>query len=197
MELIIAIILAFILIIKCCSSKSADKEATKKYNEVRATNNSWCARVTDWTLEQQLESFIQMPENRDKVLQEVNEVYEGIYANKPFGELLPREQWCKAKPGWTPAYHEEVQKELCKLNPTNALRIMMAKRGKILDYDADCSTMYSPNYCITGGISADSPLTAYVLIWCADELNRHGINEKFVVPSIGRYGAGGLHWEIQ
>lgn len=63
-------------------------------------------------------------------------------------------------------------------------------------YDADCSTMYSPNR-ITGGISADSPLTAYVLIWCADELNRHGFKEKFVVPSIGKYGAGGLHWEAQ
>ena len=196
MELIIAIILAFILIIKCCSSKSADKEAIKKYNEVRASNNSWRTRVTDRALEQQLRSFIRAPENRDKVLQEVNEVYEGIYANKPFGELLPREQWCKAKPGWTPAYHEEVQKELCKLNPTNALRIMMAKHGRVVGYDADCSTMYSPNR-ITGGISADSPLTAYVLIWCANELNKHGVSEKFVVPFIGRYGAGGLHWETQ
>lgn len=196
MELIIAIILALILIAKCCSSKSADKEANKKYSEVRTSNNSWRTRVTDRALEQQLKSFIQAPENRDKVLQEVNEVYENIYASKPFGELLPREQWCKAKPGWTPAYHEEIQKEACKLNPTNALRIMMAKRGKILDYDADCSTMYSPNR-IAGGIWADSSLTAYVLIWCADELNRHGVNEKFVVPSIGKYGAGGLHWEAQ
>lgn len=196
MELIIAIILALILIAKCCSSKSADKEANKKYGEVRTSNNSWRTRVTDRALEQQLKSFIQTPENRDKVLLEVNEVYEGIYASKPFGELLPKEQWCKAMPGWTPAYHEETQKEACKLNPTNALRIMMAKHGKVVSYDADCSTMYSPNR-ITGGISADSPLTAYVLIWCADELNRHGVNEKFVVPSIGKYGAGGLHWETQ
>lgn len=196
MELIIAIILALILIVKCCSSKSAGKEADRKCNEERISNNSWRARVTDRALEQQLKSFIWAPENRDKVLQEVNEVYEGIYASKPFDELLPKEQWCKAKPGWTPAYHEEIQKEACKLNPTNALRIMMAKHGKIVSYDADCSTMYSPNR-ITGGISADSPLTAYVLVWCANELNRHGVNEKFVVPSIGKYGAGGLHWETQ
>ena len=80
-------------------------------------------------------------------------------------------------------------------NEENALRILMAKRGKILDYDADKSVAYCPGV-ITSGISADTPLTAYVLIWCAGELEKHGVQNRFVVPSIGTYGAGNIHWEL-
>ena len=74
-------------------------------------------------------------------------------------------------------------------------RIMMAKRGKILDYDADRSASYSPSV-ISSGISADSPLTAYVLIWCAKAIKEHGVPNEFIVPSIGKYGAGNIHWEL-
>lgn len=74
-------------------------------------------------------------------------------------------------------------------------RIMMAKHGKILDYDADRSASYSPSV-MSSGISADSPLTVYVLIWCAKAVEEHGVPNKFVVPSIGKYGAGNIHWEL-
>ena len=120
---------------------------------------------------------------------------EASLKDKDFSDLFPKDRWCRRKDDWTLEYHEQVQRELCKMNTENALRIMMAKRGKILDYDADRSSSYSQNV-MSSGISADSPLTAYVLIWCAKELEKQGIGNRFVVPSIGKYGAGGLHWEL-
>lgn len=151
--------------------------------------------VTDRSLEQRLKNFIQSQENKEQVSKEVAPVYESIFSGKQLSELFPKERWCKPKAGWSPEYHEQVQKEMCMKNSENALRIMMAKRGKILDYDADRSASYSPSV-MSSGISADSPLTAYVLIWCAKAVEEHGVPNKFVVPSIGKYGAGNIHWEL-
>lgn len=167
------------------------KDSMKKQRKI----SEWKARVTDRNLERQLKAFIQNPENKETVSMTVSPVYDSIWRDKDFSDLFPKDRWCRRKDDWTLEYHEQVQRELCKMNTENALRIMMAKRGKILDYDADRSSSYSQNV-MASGISADSPLTAYVLIWCAKELEKQGIGNRFVVPSIGKYGAGGLHWEL-
>ena len=195
MELVIAVILGVILLIKFGSDKSAVKNTRDEYDKKQERISEWKSVVTDRSLEQRLKNFIQNPENEEQVSKEVAPVYESIFSGKQLRELFPKERWCKAKAEWTPEFHEQVQREMCMKNSENALRIMMAKRGKILDYDADRSASYIPSV-ISSGISADSPLTAYVLIWCAKELERQGIGNRFVVPSIGKYGAGGLHWEL-
>lgn len=195
MELVIAVILGVILLIKFGSDKNAVRNTRKAYDKKQQVISEWKSVVTDRSLEQRLKSFIHNPDNKEQVSEEVAPVYEGIFAGKQLCELFPKERWCKTKAGWTPEYHEQVQREVCMKNSENALRIMMAKRGKILDYDADRSASYSPSV-ISSGISADSPLTAYVLIWCAKAIKEHGVPNEFIVPSIGKYGAGNIHWEL-
>ena len=195
MELVIAVILGVILLIKFGSDKSAVKNTRDEYDKKQQKISEWKSVVTDRSLEQRLKNFIQSQENKEQVSKEVAPVYESIFSGKQLSELFPKERWCKLKVGWSPEYHEQVQKEMCMKNSENALRIMMAKRGKILDYDADRSASYSPSV-MSSGISADSPLTAYVLIWCAKAVEEHGVPNKFVVPSIGKYGAGNIHWEL-
>lgn len=195
MELVIAVILGVILLIKFGSDKSAVKNTRDEYDKKQQKISEWKSVVTDRSLEQRLKNFIQSQENKEQVSKEVAPVYESIFSGKQLSELFPKECWCKPKVGWSPEYHEQVQKEMCMKNSENALRIMMAKRGKILDYDADRSASYSPSV-MSSGISADSPLTAYVLIWCAKAVEEHGVPNKFVVPSIGKYGAGNIHWEL-
>lgn len=195
MELVIAVILGVILLIKFGSDKSAVKNTRDEYDKKQQKISEWKSVVTDRSLEQRLKNFIQSPENKEQVSKEVAPVYESIFSGKQLSELFPKGRWCKPKAGWSPEYHEQVQKEMCMKNSENALRIMLAKRGKILDYDADRSASYSPSV-MSSGISADSPLTAYVLIWCAKAVEEHGVPNKFVVPSIGEYGAGNIHWEL-
>ena len=180
MELVIAVILGVILLIKFGSDKSAVKNTRDEYDKKQQKISEWKSVVTDCSLEQRLKNYIQNPENKEQVSKEVAPVYESIFSGKQLSELFPKERWCKPKAGWSPEYHEQVQKEMCMKNSENALRIMMAKRGKILDYDADRSASYSPSV-MSSGISADSPLTAYVLIWCAKAVEEHGVPNKFEI----------------
>ena len=145
MELVIAVILGVILLIKFGSDKNAVRITRKAYDKKQQVISEWKSVVTDRSLEQRLKSFIHNPDNKEQVSEEVAPVYEGIFAGKQLCELFPKERWCKPKAGWTPEYYEQVQREVCMKNSENALRIMMAKRGKILDYDADRSASYSPS----------------------------------------------------
>lgn len=188
MDLIIALVLGMILFTRVMSDKTATKNAKDRFEEEQKKISEWKSLVTDFQLEQRLDRLIKDGNNKAEVRAEILPVYESIFKDKRFIDLYPKEYWCKAKAGWSPEFHEEVQKEICINNSRNALRIMMAKRGKILKFDADSSTIE--------WLSAESPLTAYILIWCAEEVQRHGAPNKFVVPSIGRYGGGGMHWDV-
>ncbi len=195
MELVIAVILSVVLLIKLGSDKAAARNIRNEYEKKQRQISEWKSVVTDRDLERRLKDFIQNPENEKQVSEEVAPVYESIFDGSPLCDLLPREYWCSPKAGWTPEYHESVQREVCIKNEENALRIMMARRGKILDYDADRSASYSPGV-ISSGISAESPLTAYVLKWCAEAIAASGVPNKFIIPSINKYGAGNIHWEL-
>ena len=167
MELVIAVILVIILFVKINSDKEAKRSACERFDEKQRKISEWKARVTDRNLERQLKAFIQNPENKETVSMTVSPVYDSIWRDKDFSDLFPKDRWCRRKDDWTLEYHEQVQRD-----------------------DADRSSSYSQNV-MSSGISADSPLTAYVLIWCAKELEKQGIGNRFVVPSIGKYGAGG------
>ena len=167
------------------------KEADKCRTDARARKDKWCSMVTDRALEEELRLFISRPENQDAVLEQVSEVYDKILDGRRIDELYPRWMWCKKKKDWSHGFHEKVQETVCKLDSTNALRIMMAKQGKFPSLDA-----------ITGSARQFSPntkLEAQVLMWCADELKRHGVKEEFYVPNvlIG-FGQGGeyMGWII-
>ena len=161
------------------------KEADNRRTEVKTRRDQWCSMVTDRALEEELRLFISRPENQDAVLAHVSEVYNKIFENNRIDELIPRWMWCEKKTNWSNEYHEEVQEFICRLNPTNALRIMMAKRGRLPAMDA-----------ITGSsmqLSFNTKLDAEVFAWCAEELRRNGLKEQFVIPNCYSHKIG---WDI-
>lgn len=164
------------------------KEANKRRTEVKARRDKWCSMVTDRVLEEELRQFISRPENRDAVLEQVSEVYDGILGGKCIDEFYPRELWCKKKKDWSHEFHEEVQTIVCKHDSRNALRIMLAKRGRLTGMDAVSG--------VSKGICASSKLEAAVIEWCAKELERHGLKEKFSAPVSELYGTRGMGWEV-
>ena len=171
---------------KLLNEHISHREADKRSADARARRDKWCSMVIDRVLEEELRLFISRPENRDAVLEQVSEVYDQILDGARIDELYPRWMWCKKKKDWSHEFHEEVQKTVCKLDPTNALRIMMARQGKFPSLDAitGAARQFSPN----------TKLEAQVLIWCADELKRHGVEGEFYVPNVlVGFGEGGEH----
>ena len=64
MELVIAVILGVILLIKFGSDKSAVKNTRDEYDKKQQKISEWKSVVTDRSLEQRLKNYIQNPENR-------------------------------------------------------------------------------------------------------------------------------------
>lgn len=80
MELVIAVILGVILLIKFGSDKNAVRNTRKAYDKKQQVISEWKSVVTDRSLEQRLKSFIHNPDNKAQVSEEVAPVYEGIFA---------------------------------------------------------------------------------------------------------------------
>lgn len=191
MVLVLFVILGAYLLIQICADNASYNKAQKQISDSRDRKERWCSTIIDRNLETELRLFINRPENRDAVLKQVSDVYDKILEGKRIDELYPRWMWCKKKKNWSDKYHEEMQELVCRLDSNNALRIMMAKRGKFPSLDA-----------ITGSakqFNPDTKLEAQVLIWCADELKHHGVKEEFYVPNVlAGFGEGGdyMGWII-
>ena len=71
MELVIAVILGVILLIKFGSDKSAVKNTRDEYDKKQQKISEWKSVVTDRSLEQRLKNFIQSQENKEQVSKEV------------------------------------------------------------------------------------------------------------------------------
>lgn len=188
MVLVLFVILGTYLLIRICADNASLSQAQKRISDSSARKEKWCSAIEDEELENELRLFISRPENRDAVLEQVSEVYDKILDGKRIDEFYPRDLWCKKKKGWSYEFHEEVQTLICKLNSENSLRIMMAKRGHLTRRDA-VSGSYK-------GLWPCTRLEAEVIAWCAEELERHGLKEKFSMPTPGLYGAREVGWEV-
>lgn len=194
MELLLFLIIGGYFLLRCCAENAGSRIDDRNRRIKKAERDRWIDSVTNKEVEQELELFISRPENRDKVLEEVAEVYDGILAGKRLDEVYPREFWCKCKKGWSWQFHERVQELICRRKDWNALRILMAKRGYLIGLDAISGAFKN--------FSASSRLEYEVIIWCANELKKHGVKEKFVAPECGLYGVcqygteSNFGWEI-
>lgn len=207
MDLIIAVVLGAILFGKCASDRTKGNRRRKEVETKAQIVSAWKTKVRDLNLEYQLREFISRPENKEKVLEEVSEVYDKIFANgRPLSELWPTKYWIKRNRKWTAEDYERLDRGVCYMFSPNALRIMMARRGKICDLDItrssykamDSKEEYFPNgqpRIKSAGIFGDIPVDAYVLMWCADELKKHGVNGTFKI-NVGPYGYGNGYWDL-
>lgn len=166
----------------------------------RQVIDRWTSKVEDLYLEAKLQTMIEDPVVRykgGKAREEVDEVYDEIFAKGiPFEMLMPRDLWSKQQRGQTALQREEYDKDVCRMCRQNALRIMMARRGKICQYDAEQSVLRYISKRQYSGIESHRQIDAHVLMWCAEELKKHGVNEPFLIDSIGPYGCSGMRWEL-
>ena len=194
MELILAIFFGAVLFTKINYDKSVSRTYKKQHEEERAVKERWISGVENAALEREIALLI----SNDDFLDAVSQTYDAILDGKSLYDLYPIEMWCKREREWTQDYYERFQEKVCRYNEKNALRILMAKHGFIPRSDAS-SIGYvrfpdEPQDMV--GLAVTTALDAKVLLWCADELKRHGVKGTFVAPH-GKYGTQTAHWNIE
>lgn len=143
---------------------SADKAALRSVKERKRKHDLWAAAVTDEGLERKLREFIDDPKNAQQVFEEVA----AVYAVTPLCSDLSE---------------SEIRKDIrCfKSSRDNlALRIMLARRGKVAELDTH--TIYPPDL-----LYKDEYRKAFrlrfeqLMIWMSEEYKRHGITVPLVL----------------
>lgn len=194
MELILAIFFGVVLVSQVYLDKSATKAAKTQYQRERTVKKSWINRVVNPELEGELKHSI---ENGTDYLEEVSPVYDTILDRKSLVDVYPRQYWPKPQKDWSAEDYERFAEDVCRRGHTRALRIMMAKRGFMPENDTVSNgfVKFRDENQDSGCLFAQTALDVLVLIWCADELKRHGVKGDFVA-SYGLYGTRDAHWNI-
>lgn len=169
MELILALILGAILFGRIRSDKAATKSAAIDFEESEAAFQeqlkAWLAKVADVDLERELETYICEPRNRKAVIDAVNKAYREMGHDQDADAMIFLAQKTKDE-----AYASRCRK--------TALRIMMARRGKLLYWDAhdgiDVTIGDAPTYNMR---KAKYQQKVRLVFWINDQLKKHGINE--------------------
>ena len=170
MELILALILGAILFGRISANKTAAKNAALDFEESETTfqkqMETWLDRVTDADLERELETYIYEPRNRKAVIDAVNKAYREMGYDQNADAMIFQAQ--KAK--------DEAYTERCR---KTALRILMARRGKLPYWDAhdgiDVTIGEAPTYDMR---KSKYQQKVRLVFWINDQLKKHGINES-------------------
>lgn len=156
-----------------------NREAQAKKDKL----HSWTDRVTDQKLEQELNDFIYDPNNYEEVWDELSEAYAEIPGREkqPFIFLTPESV---AEVCGRGQYTKKQREEIASAGREEALRIMMARRGKLLYWDA-YSGIHSSGWGAPTRTQAKeiNKTTANLVLWINRQLKEHGIDEDvFIDP---------------
>lgn len=126
MELVIAVILGVILLIKVGSDKSASAEYDKRVDEKKERSKAFENKYTSQELETMLRGYISSEANYNSVCNEVCAELEGINYDYMWSGLLNDRQLYDVPKSQYKKMHEKM------LNDREiALDVLLAKRGKI------------------------------------------------------------------
>lgn len=195
MELFIALFGGLYLLIKVLNEKIGH-QLTKKANDMRLqTIERWVDSVHNKELEGEIDLFLNDPNNRQAMFNEVVEVYDQIFKEYKLAEIYPNKYWSKSKvKGMS---DEEYTKLVVCYDKRNAKRIMMAKKGYYQFWDAGLTQVRlhidPPEHTHK---TFSSKLEVLVMQWCAEEISKHGARGEFVVPSCTFAGSSTAHWVI-
>ena len=126
MDLVIAVILGLILLIKVGSDKLGSVEHDRRFNEWKERREAFDRKYVDKDLETYLGKYICDEANYSNVCNEVRTALDGIEYSYMWSGLLNSKQLCNVPKS---RYKEEYEWMLC--NRAIALDVMLAKRGKI------------------------------------------------------------------
>ena len=140
-------------------------------NRLRA----WTDRVADREMEQELYDFIYDPHNYDAVWNEVSAAFAEIPGkeDQPFILLTPESVAAACGKG---QYTKKQREQIASAGREEALRIMMARRGKLLYWDA-YSGIHSSGWAAPTKTQARkiNLNTANLVLWMNRQLKEHGI----------------------
>lgn len=162
-------------------TKQADQLRERGVAEDNHRKYQWLARVTDRQLERELESFINDISNYEEVWAEVSEAYREMpWETEDFICLFPDIVDIAYGKG---AYTKTQKENISKNNRLKALRIMLARRGKLRAQDADTFGAIKSSW--TGvPVSTEqewSKQETKFMLWITSQLAKHGINERLYI----------------
>lgn len=146
--------------------------------------SEWMSKVTDEELEMQLEAFVFDTANYDKVWAEVAEAYKEMpWENEEFICIYPETVEIAYGKG---VYNKKQRDNIAANNRLKALRILLAKRGKLRRCDADWGIPTS----VFGGVPLPTERKwleeeTKFMLWITDQLAKHGIEERLYIKQIG------------
>lgn len=141
----------------------------------------WLSRVTDRKLEMELEALIYDISNYETVWQEVSEAYRDMpWETEDFICLTPEIVDIAYGKG---TYTKTQKENIARNNRLKALRIMLARRGKLRAQDADAFGAIKSSW--TGvPVSTEqewSKQETEFMLWITSQLAKHGINERLYI----------------
>lgn len=174
---------------KYAKEKSEIKQV-RQSNELNQTKDAckeseWLSKVTNRELEARLEAFVFDNSNYDEVWAEVSEAYHEMpWETENFICLCPEAVEVAYGKG---AYSKKQRDNIAANNRLKALRIMLARRGKLRAADA-------VQYGIPKSSWSGVPLLTEqkwseeetkFMLWITDQLAKHGVNERLYIKQNG------------
>lgn len=175
------------LIDKTQSAKTKKKvlEEIEQNGTYEERKEAWLNRVTDKTLENHLERQIYNMENREQIWKEVKEAYDEMPWKKERDKFICLcAKDVKTKFGIGTYTQEEIEKIAASYRK-EALRIMLAKRGKLRFFDA----LYGIEYGGCGllrqaALKEWDKECADFVFWIDTKLKKQGVNEELYIISL-------------
>lgn len=160
------------------------RENESKSNASRVNKEDWMAKVVDKELEMQLEDFIYHSENYNAVWQEVS----AAFAEMPWNR--DRILMCFSPDDVVRAFGKGVftkkeRENIAKNHRKEALRIMMANRGKLCQFDAEYGICNYDKLAPTVlEAKRQSEQSAQFVMWINDRLKRYNIDEDLFIETL-------------
>lgn len=185
MAFIVALLGGLYLLCRYAGDKAETKAIRTNYErewaEHRACIELFESKVIDKELEADLEDFIYKPENQDKVWEEVSKAYDEM-PWKPEEEKFICLDYLAAEKKFGRSYTAKELAEFISFYRQEALRIMLANRGKISQYDRNGFTIDKPRYTPTQrGREKATAESAGLVLWMQEKLKEHGVNEAVYI----------------
>lgn len=150
------------------------EKSRRRYREI---NDSWKKEVIDTELEDELWKYVTFTLNYDKVWEEISPVLQ------MFPSLSKKKKLCfnSREAGNYYCLANKMALNAARIDRNIALRILLAKRGKVLREDV--------LFHISNDMLQRCDYDDYIdfLFWIKKQLESHGVSEELVIKSEGNY----------
>lgn len=187
MAFIVALLGGLYLLCRYAGDKAETKAIRTNYERERAEHQAHIeefeSKVIDKELEADLEDFIYKPENQDKVWEEVSKAYDEMPWKPEEEKFICLNSFAVEEKFGKGVYTKKQRMEIASFYRMEALRIMLANRGKISQYGTyNGFELIRPIFTPTQrGRDRAAAESAGLVLWIQKKLKEHGVNEAVYV----------------